>query len=263
MKKILLPVCIFFWLAAAAQMKEGTAVYERTVQMQLRVPGMDEEIIRRLPRSRTDLFELLFSSNQSLRQQLPDPEDEANSFAGSGTVVRFSMGGDDVVYHNFETGKRIDQHELSSKIYIVEDSIRKLSWKLTSETKSILGHTAQKATAQNYGKRPQMAMENGVMKRQEVADTSTIVAWFATDVPVPAGPEYGGQLPGLILELNINNGRIVYKAVELSPKVAINSLKEPKGGKRISAEEYRKETDKAMEEMMKNMPGGRQIRISN
>lgn len=268
MKKRLLSLSILFSLAVGAQTKEGKVVYERTIQMQIRIQGMDEEAARRLPRSRTDNFELLFANNQSLWQQLPNADEEANSFGGGGgggNIMRFNMGMDDIIYLNFETAKRIDKRELNSKSYLVEDSIRKLSWKLTGETKTILGHAAQKATAQRYGKRPQMNMENGVIKRQEVADTSAIVAWFTTDIPVPAGPEFGGQLPGLILELDINKGRIAYKAVELSPKVNTASIKEPKGGKHISAEEYQKESQKVMDEMMKNMPnfgGNRQIRIA-
>jgi len=107
-------------------------------------------------------------------------------------------------------------------------------------------------------------MENGQMKREETMDTSLIVAWFTTDIPVPAGPpEFGGQLPGLILELNVNNGRQVYKALELSTKVKLAELKEPKGGKRITSSEFVKEREKLMEEMRKNNPGGNRIRISN
>ncbi len=110
----------------------------------------------------------------------------------------------------------------------------------------------------------QMTMENGEMKRQEVMDTSNIVAWFTPDISVPAGPqEFQGQLPGLILELDINNGRTVFKAVEFSAKVNASNIKEPKGGKRITADEFTKEREKLMEEMRRNNPGGnRTIRIN-
>ena len=46
-----------------------------------------------------------------------------------------------------------------------------------------------------------MTMDNGKMERKEIDDTSIIVAWFTTDIPVSAGPEVQGQLPGLILGL--------------------------------------------------------------
>ena len=123
-----------------------------------------------------------------------------------------------------------------------------------------LGYTAQKATAQRVEQRPRITMENGEMKREMVSDTSAIVAWFTTNIPVPAGPqEFQGSLPGLILELDANNGRAVYRAIEVSPKVNLSSIKEPKGGKRVTPAEFDKERDALLEELRKNNPGGNRV----
>jgi GLPGLI family protein len=261
MNKMLFFFCMIICACTLhAQMKEGKVVYERTITFQPR-QNMNPEAAANMPRSRTDRFELSFAKNQSFWESLPDLESNDENTGGGGGI-RFNRfgGADDITYFNFETGKRIDQRELASKTYIVEDSIRKLNWKLTGDTKTILNHTARKATAQRIGTRFIMAMENGQMKRQEVADTTGITAWFTTEIPVPAGPEFGGQLPGLILELEMNNGRMVYKAVEISPKVSVSNIKEPKGGKKMTAEEFTKERDKVMEEMRRNMPaGGRRV----
>jgi GLPGLI family protein len=71
-------------------------------------------------------------------------------------------------------------------------------------------------------------------------------------------------LPGLILELNVANGQILYKAIEISLKVALNKIKEPKDGKKMTAAEFTKEREKIMEEMRKNMPNnGMQFRVQN
>ena len=258
MKKLLLIGCIAFATAATAQMKQGRVVYQRTIQMNLpRFQGPDANVPD-LPRSRTDNFEVLFANNQSLWQSIPDANEEANTVAGNGGGNFFRFGGtDDVAYYNFETGKHIDQREIASRSFVIEDSITKLNWKLSNETKAILGHTAHKATAQSYGTRMQMVMENGEMKRQQVADTSNVTAWFTTDVPVSVGPQnFQGQLPGLILELTLNNGRTVYKATEVSDKVNPKNIKEPKDGKRLTAAEFAKERDKIFEEMRRNMPNG-------
>jgi GLPGLI family protein len=88
------------------------------------------------------------------------------------------------------------------------------------------------------------------------------VAWFSTDIPVPVGPEYQGQLPGAVLELDIANGQTVYQAIEVSPKVTASKIKAPKDGKKVTAAEFTQERDKLFEEMRKNMPGGgMQIRM--
>ena len=264
MKKLLLYSLLSASLYAGAQMKEGKVVYERTIQMQFRGGGgPPPEIANNMPRQRKDKFELSFTANQSLWESLPDMEDNNDPGNGNGNRMFMRFGGDDLTYTNLETGMRIDQRELSSKTYIVEDSVRKLNWKLTGETKTILGHTAQKATAERYGSRFIMAMENGEMKRQQQADTTQVTAWFAQDIPVPAGPEFQAQLPGLILELEMNNGRMVYKALEISPKVNANSIKQPKGGKHITAAEFNKEREKEMAEMRRNMPRGMQVRVAD
>ncbi len=265
MKRFLLFSLLFSSLAATAQMKEGKVVYERTIQMQFRGFGNNPPPeMANMPRERKDKFELSFAPNHSLWESIPDMEnnnEQVGGGDGNRVVMRFG-GSDDLSYQNFETGKRVDQRATNSKNYVVEDSIEKLSWKLSGESKTILGHTVQKATSERYSKRFVMSMENGEMKRQEQPDTTVITAWFAPDIPVPAGPEFQGQLPGLILELNMNNGRVVYQALEISQKVNLASIKEPKG-KRITAAEFNKEREKEMEEMRRNMPRGMQIRTIN
>jgi GLPGLI family protein len=250
-------------MIAAAQMKEGKVIYERTIQMQFRPRNINPEMADNLPRERKEKFELSFSSRHSLWESAVeiDAEEETTGSGPNRSFVRFG-GNNDIVYHDFETGRRIDQRELNSKNFIVEDSIQKLTWKLTGETKTILGHTVQKAAAERLGTRSIMAMENGEMKRQQVADTTVIIAWYAPGIPVPAGPEFQGQLPGLILELDMNNGRIVYKALELSAKVNVATIKAPKSGKKVTAAAFNKEREKMFEEMRRNMPPGMQVRIA-
>jgi GLPGLI family protein len=271
MKRLLLSICIGGSLFAAAQtdntptpVKEGKVIYERTLQMQINFRGMNEDLARQLPRSRTDNFELSFCHNKCLWQQLPNASEEAQTFSGGGgnvMMIRGGGGADDVSFTDLETGKKVDQRELNSKNYLVDDSVKKLSWKLTDDTKTIMGYTARKAVAKQYTTRATVVMDNGEIKRQQVPDTVNVVAWFTTSIPVAAGPVFQGQLPGLILELDMNNGRSVYKAVEVSQKVNTGSIKEPKGGKRITAAEYAEEREKMMEEMKRNMPANGTFRI--
>ena len=257
MKKLVIASFMLIAFSAQGQMKEGKVVYEQTMQMG-RIE--DPEIAARLPKERKENFELIFGNNQSLWQVLPNTEGTDNStVSGPGFVIRMA-GNNDITYFDFTKGRRIDQREMFDREFIVEDTIMKLKWKLTGETKTILNYQVQKAVAERLGRRSIMSMENGEMKRQEIADTSYITAWFTTNIPVPVGPqEFQGQLPGLILELNMNNGRIVYKAVEVSPKVNLASIKEPRGGKKMSSDEFNKERERLLEEMRKNNPGGNRV----
>jgi len=265
MKKIVLLLTIVCSLKGYSQMKEGRVIYERTFQLPTALLRGNPDLAAQLPKSRTDQYELLFGNNQSLWQYLPDAngQGDANTFTANGgvAVIRFAGGGNDIAYSNLDKGTRVEQREIADKNYVVTDSIRKMDWKLSGESKTILNYKAFKATAQRISSRMQMTMENGEMKREQVPDTAAIIAWFTSDIPVSAGPAtYQGQLPGLILELDENNGRTIFKAVEVSPKVSVSKIKQPKDGKKITAAEFDKERDKVMEEMRRNMPNG-QMRI--
>ena len=262
MKKIILAGgLVFAGIAAFAQLKEGKVVYQRTLQMQVRMQGMNEEMERMIPRTRTDKFELNFANNQSIWKPVEQEPELEPAGEGGGVQIRMvASGTQDIMFNDFTNAKRIEEREVMDKKFIIDDSIRPMKWKMTEETKKILGHVCRKATAINFSKRTMMTMDNGKMERKEVDDTSNYTAWFTTDYAVPAGPaEFQGQLPGLILEIDVNNGRQVYLATSVSPKADITLIKEPQGKKRYTLAEFRKERDKMMDEMQRNNHGGNRI----
>jgi GLPGLI family protein len=261
MKKVsIVFISMCFAVLALAQQKEGKVIYQRNMQLQIRVND-DDHLSQMMPKSRTDKFELSFGNNQSLWKHV-DEDDNSDEISGNGMQIKMmTPGQNDIVFHNFGAAKKVEQKDIMDKKFVVTDSIRKLNWKLTGETQTILGHVCQQAIAERTGKRTQMTMDNGKMERKEINDTTKIIAWFTPDIPVPAGPEVQGQLPGLILALDMNNGRMVYKAIDIQTKVDVASIKEPEKGKKVTPEEYVKERNKLMEEMQKNNQGGGNTRI--
>lgn len=248
-----------------AQLQNGRVVYEFTRQQMLRKdvlgsPGPDQALHQPGQQNHVIKLEVLFGNNQMLRRTmeentLPDPANDNN------VTFRFSLGDDDITWLSFTEGRKVTQREFAAKQYLVTDSVHQLNWKLTGETKNVLGYACQQAITTRPGKRTMISMQNGAMSRKEVPDTSNIVAWFTPAIPVPAGPDFEGQLPGLILQVDIN-GNTTYKAVEISPKVDIAAIKEPKKGKKVTALAFSKERDKTMEEMQHNGRGG-MIRMDN
>lgn len=267
MKKYLLSVgslCLSI-IAVQAQQKQGVVLYERTSQVQIRLNDGHEGMEQQLPKTRTDRFELSFGNNQSLWKSADEDNDGGNTDIrggdGGGMQIRMIVAGnDDVLYNNFETGKKVEKRELFDKTFIIDDSIRSLKWKMTGETKTILNLPCMKATSTRTSTRSMMNMENGKMERKEIQDTSTIVAWFTSGIPVSAGPaEFQGQLPGLILEMDIKDGTQTFKAISISEKVDLAAIKEPTGKKHFTPEEFKKERDKMLEEMQKNNQGGQRV----
>jgi GLPGLI family protein len=253
MKMIYVLAGVLMTLRLQAQQQTGRVVYEYTRQMHVRMagPGGPEQAPPPL-RAHTIKLEVLFGNNQMLRRTLED-----NSFTdfpgeGGGFQVRsFGMGDDDITWLNFADGRKVEQKEFAAKQYLVTDSIRKQSWKLTGKTNEVLGYACQQATTVRYSKRMMMSMENGEMIRKEVPDTAQLVVWFTPTIPVSAGPDYEGQLPGLILQIDIN-GSTTYKAIDVSQKADVVTIKEPKKGKKITADEFNKVREKEMQEMQRN-----------
>jgi GLPGLI family protein len=98
--------------------------------------------------------------------------------------------------------------------------------------------------------------------REKVIDTLNIVAWFTNEIPGSFGPEmYQGQLPGTILEVDVNKGKTFFKAVEIAPKTDVAKIKEPTKGKKVTAEEFAKEREKLFQDMQQNGGGGQRINI--
>lgn len=239
--------------------------------MTIRFQGGDERLQQAIPRTRTDKVEIFFSNGKSLRRQLPpDESDEQifqNAMGGDGRQLQvrvMAAGQDDVTYTDHNNSTVVEQRELGTKNFLIADSVTKLNWKLTGETRKILGYDCQQATAQRISTRFTMSMSNGEATRQEVQDTANITAWFTTAVPVSVSPDFAGQLPGLVLAIDINNGRTVYKALEVSPKVDMALLKEPTKGKKVTRKEFDEERNKLMKEMQMNIPNTRgTVRFSN
>jgi GLPGLI family protein len=250
--------------AIQAQVKEGTVFYEQKVNMHKTIA--DEQMKAMMPEFRTAKFMLLFSDSVSIYK--PIPEDEApDPFAGNGPrmIIRMGAGGGDL-YKNLAQSKSIQTSEMGGKNFLITDVIQQQPWKLSDETKQILGHVCHKAT------RKMMQSGGGMVRRMVMGgggtttDTTTqkapqgkevdVIAWYADDLVSPVGPESYGQLPGVILQLDVDNGTTVFTATEVKKTVDQKELKEPKKGKVVTRQEYVKMVNEMMSSQMQGMPGG-------
>jgi GLPGLI family protein len=275
MKKIMFSICLLgLFMTLSAQQKVGTVIFERKINMYKII--QDEQMRAMMPEFRTSMHMLLFSDSISVYKLVP--EDEApDPFAGGGgggggrMMMRFGADGGDL-YKNFTLSKSIQTSELGGKTFLITDSIRQQPWKLSSETKQILGYNCHKATRKMtspmMGRRITVtsgggapAVDTSAKNKPAAPKEIELVAWFADDIISPVGPENYGQLPGVILELNIDNGSTVYTAKEVKKTVDNTELKEPKKGKVVTQQEYMK----LMQDLMSNQggPGMMRMRIDN
>lgn len=257
-------VTIFLAIHAMAQnnqpLKQGRIEYEQIIKGGKRSVNINGQPQTFEMPDRSLKWELLFNADQTLRRSMesderPEAEMAAPGAGASGANVRFvsASGRESTTWHNFTKGIKVEQLEEVGKKYLVTDSIRKNTWKLTGETKIILGYACQKAISQTQVKSFNMQMQDGEFKRTEKWDTVNVIAWFAPAIPVPGGPEAQGELPGMTLEYESRNGMILIRAVKISPEVKLSDIKEPKTGRKVTKEEYNKEVESGMKDMMNRM----------
>lgn len=191
---------VLLWLGGTvvqAQSHEGIVTYERTqywtkVIARLDFLSQEEKDRAKLTWGKQDDWKtkgsLVFNGKES---KYEDIHEEGG----------WGRPDDYLIYRNFDKGTMQDMESISSKTYIIEDSIQVPQWKVMNKIKEVKGYLCM------------MAVTKDTIKNQ------TITAWFANDIAVQAGPEKFFGLPGLILEVDINDGDVVITAdkVELKP----------------------------------------------
>lgn len=217
---LLLTICGF--VPAFAQKLEGEISYEQVyhwTQVYSRLSFISQEEKDRMKltwgnddESKHDMI-LYFNEKQSY-YTYPKVEDVSGGYSGRNREYK--------IYRDFENGRRADVMEMLGKTYIVDDTLNVINWKVMNKIKEVAGHMCM------------MAVATDTVKNQK------ITAWFADDIPVSAGPELYSGLPGMILELDINDGDIVTTAKEIKLKPLTEDISVPKKqkGKKINEEKY-------------------------
>ena len=240
MKKLLFFI-VFLPFFLTAQ-KSGKVNYDMTVKIEI-PDGVPKEFRDRIPKERNAVKELYFNENVSTYKdgEMERPEDAEISGEGGGRRFRMRFaggGGQGQTYKDISANLMIDKRNLMGKDFIINDEVPKYQWKVTGQKKQILSYLAMEATT-------------------TVDDTINIIAWFTPQIPVSNGPGVYQGLPGLILELDVDNGRekTLANSVELGP-LDETLIEIPDKGKKVTREEFDKIRMEKMEEMRERGGGG-------
>lgn len=165
-------------------------------------------------------FILEFTPNESIFKL----EDKLNLSDNEMRMAKM-FGGRGVYYSNLENNESIHQVESFGQLFLKVRSFDSLEWVLLNESKKIGNFLCYKATSVK------------IVKNRKT-HTKQVVAWYCPEISAPFGPIGYGGLPGLIIELNIENEAIYsLNKLELNPnkKVKINK---PIKGKKVTEKEY-------------------------
>lgn len=280
MKKIQLVLALFVGLTtvASAQIKEGKISYERKINMHRNIP--DPQMKSMIPEFRTDKFELLFNESASLFRSVVDdeaPDPFANAGGGGGGMrMNFRMP-TTTTYTDIAKQTQYEERAFFEKEFLIVDSLKQYKWKLSEETKTIAKQLCKKATTMITA--PQMSMRMSVrMNRGGESNNNTdtaaskpmkpketeLVVWYAENIPVSVGPDNYSGLPGVIMEMDLDNGATVTTAVEVSTKYPKKELVQPTKGEKMTRAQFQENMQKLIQDMQKGggMMGGMRIRTT-
>lgn len=111
-----------------------------------------------------------------------------------------------VVYTDYASGTSISQKPVYEETYLVQDSLLKVKWKITADTRMIAGFECRKAI--------------GIL-----FDTVAVFAFYTDEIMINGGPEGITGLPGMILGVGIPRLHTTWFATQVKRLDAIDPKK--------------------------------------
>lgn len=186
MKKIVFIACLGC-ISASAQTQfitKGRIEFEKKINQHKSVEEEAENsswmqtILKAYPKIVTDIYELRFDNNRSHYKL--KKENNENKYLMWGSKPTETDG----VIQDLDNKTVSTQREVFENTYVIKDSLRNLEWRITDETRQIAGFECRKAVT-------------------KICDSVYVVAFYTDQIPVSAGPESFGGLPGMILGLAV------------------------------------------------------------
>lgn len=230
MKKIFLATCLFSsFLIAGAQPQfivKGKIEFERTanVHKQFQNDSWGEQLKKTLPQFKTDYFDLYFDNDKTLYK----PGRTTSGVKPPEWIN--GPGNENVVFNDLSAGTTISQKGVFETEYLIQDSLRKADWKITTDTRTIAGFECRKATT-------------------IIMDSVYVVAFYTDQIIPPGGPESFNGLPGMILGLAVPRLNTTWFATKLElVDVKPTDLIAPKKGKKSNVADLNQQ----LKTLMKN-----------
>jgi GLPGLI family protein len=188
---------------------------------------------------RSDMI-LYFSPEASLYEKAKQNEDDhaggggmgGNFHAAQGMQIRMMTSTpNNKVFIDLEKNEILEQKEFMTRTFLIKGDMPENDWKITGKQKMILDYPCMEAV------------------KTDTAGAVTRV-WFTPGVPCKSGPLTFCNLPGLVLEVDVEDGSRRYIAKSISLETPDKEyFKKPKDGKKVTKEEF----DKIVEEKRKEM----------
>jgi GLPGLI family protein len=268
MKINILKLVLFVFIASfsmniKAQKFTGKATYISKSKMELGnwaaklSEARKKKVAARLKNRLEKTYILRFNNQESTF--LEEEKIDAISAATDSWGGYFSRGDQ---YKNIKETELVQSQEFYGKRFLVKDQLYSLDWTMGTETKKIGEYTCYRAKAFvpaselnwydfSWGDLRVKKEEEG----KEASEKMVVVeAWYAPEIPVAQGPaEYWG-LPGLILEVSVEDTTLLCIEIIINKK-EILKIEAPSKGKEITKKDYTLTIRKKMVQMRSNRTG--------
>ncbi len=165
----------------------------------------------KFPKLSTSYYQLTFNNDKSI--YLFNRKDEKTKMPWG------NEGEDNVWYNNYQNESFIQQKSVFGDTYILTDSLIKIDWKMTNETRQIAGFNCRKAVG-------------------KIFDSVYVFAFYTDEIIVSGGPMSLHGLPGIILGITIPRMFSSWVATKLEVNgVNYNVINAPSKGKKKKAKE--------------------------
>lgn len=268
----LVVLLLAFLSNAWSQEFQGKAYYYSKSTLELGAWGarmskqQKDQIKARLKNRLEKTYVLSFNKTESIYKE--EEVLDAISGATDSWGKNFTAGNQ---YKNVKLNRLIQNQEFYGKKFLINDSLQKIEWRITTEQKKIGNYVCYKAIgvipsselnwwafswSKLREKEQQLEDHSEVDNDDEAYSLTQIVAWYTPQIPVSHGPsEYWG-LPGLILEVNVDGTTILCSKLIINPNEQVE-IKAPDKGKLVSKDEYCEIMFKKMKEFRENRMGRR------
>lgn len=222
-------LCTVFSLPSQSQEVQGLITYNRKtdwISMMSKLPWITQEDVdrdrltwgKRSEKGKGQNYELHIDRNKSVYTYKEEESEGGYSWKKEKYCI----------IRDYKSEKANDWLESLGKTYRIEEEMPTYKWKILNEIREIEGYLCMKA------------------ETKDTVKNQVIHAWFTDAIPFSGGPEGYGGLPGLILELDKNNGDAVVTATAINLDQADVKLPIPKKmkGKDISYTEFNQNLEK-------------------
>jgi len=212
---------LFFMNSANAQQFISKAMIEYEVKANIQKTmgnnTFEEMIKENLPTFKTGYYTFTFADNKSIYK--------FDHWIAGPKLPEWLRQDDEekVWYYDFNTGKFNNQKNVFGSSLTIEDSIPKLEWRFTNESRVIAGFSCRKAVT-------------------KILDSVYVFAFYTDEILIPGGPCSINGLPGMILGVTIPRLFTSWIATKVIVNDVNESLIKPVAAKKIYTAKFFKST---------------------